>query len=146
MNSCTASSAHSTFHSDINECAVNNGGCQHSCVNTDGSFSCECLPGYSLVNNTNCSGKIFTTYLYTKVVLTSLIYVVFIHNVYLIPACLAVICVSGSVRLVGSSVSGEGTVEICVNGMHGTVCDDRWDELEASVVCRQLGYSGQSKE
>jgi len=64
---------------------------------------------------------------------------------FFIPASLAV-CVNGSVRLVGSSVSGEGTVEICVNGMYGTVCDDRWDELEASVVCRQLGYSGQSKE
>ena len=85
------------------------------------------------------------TYLCTKVVLTLLIYVVFIHNVNLIPASLAVICVNGSVRLVGSSVSGEGTVEICVNGMYGTVCDDRWDELEASVVCRQLGYTGQGK-
>jgi len=67
------------------------------------------------------------------------------HPVSLIPAFLLV-CVNGNVRLVGSSVSGEGTVEICVNGMYGTVCDDRWDELEASVVCRQLGYSGQSKE
>ena len=54
-------------------------------------------------------------------------------------------CVNGSVRLVGGSVSGEGTVELCVNGMYGTVCDDRWDELEARVICRQLGYSGESE-
>ena len=74
--------------------------------------------------------------------LTLLIYV---HILFLLSLHFAV-CVNGNVRLVGSSVSGEGTVEICVNGMYGTVCDDRWDELEASVVCRQLGYSGQSKE
>ena len=34
------------FHSDINECAVNNGGCQHECKNTLGSFMCRCSDGY----------------------------------------------------------------------------------------------------
>jgi len=34
---------------DINECATNNGGCSSdaSCTNTEGSFTCACLPGYS---------------------------------------------------------------------------------------------------
>ena len=43
---------------DINECETANGGCQHSCTNTIGSFNCSCYTGYQLdENGLNCSGE-----------------------------------------------------------------------------------------
>uniref|UniRef100_A0A1X7UCA1 SRCR domain-containing protein n=1 Tax=Amphimedon queenslandica TaxID=400682 RepID=A0A1X7UCA1_AMPQE len=51
-------------------------------------------------------------------------------------------CTTGNIRLTGGSNQFEGRVELCVNGVWGSVCDNSWDSTEASTVCKQLGYEG----
>ena len=51
-------------------------------------------------------------------------------------------CKDGDIRLVGGNNSNEGELELCYNREWRAICDDRWDDREAIVVCRQLGFSG----
>ena len=46
---------------------------------------------------------------------------------------------TGAARLVGSSSSDSGRVEVYLNGQWGAVCDSHWTDRDASVICRQLG-------
>ena len=56
-------------------------------------------------------------------------------------------CEHGSLRLVDGGTY-YGRLEICINFVWGTVCDDSFNTNDAKVVCRQLGYEvdgGQSE-
>ena len=42
---------------DINECTINNGGCEQICINDVGTYHCKCNHGYISSDNHTCDGK-----------------------------------------------------------------------------------------
>lgn len=46
---------------------------------------------------------------------------------------------SANVRIIGSGTRGRA--EVLYNNAWGTICDDDWDNNDATVFCRMLGYS-----
>lgn len=55
-------------------------------------------------------------------------------------------CAHGDVRLMGAGSDMEGRVEVCWNGVWGTVVADLlWNRKDARVVCRQLAHHDLSK-
>ena len=49
--------------------------------------------------------------------------------------------------MIDGPVESAGRVEICINGVWGTVCDEYgWSNYIARVVCRQLGYNVDTSE
>lgn len=60
-------------------------------------------------------------------------------------------CIEGDIRLVGGSNEREGIVEICQNNVFGYMCSGtsgllQWGFTNASSVCTQLGYVGNSEK
>ena len=43
---------------DIDECALDTDGCEQDCINTPGSFQCDCFEGFLLnEDNITCYGE-----------------------------------------------------------------------------------------
>ena len=58
-------------------------------------------------------------------------------------------CRDGDVRLVDGDNNYDvtaGRVEYCVGGLWGTVCGYMWGDVDAAVVCRQLGLNAIGKK
>ena len=53
---------------------------------------------------------------------------------------------TGELRLADGATNNTGRLEVCYSGEWGTVCDDLFNNLAASVACRQLGFEGRSCE
>lgn len=58
-------------------------------------------------------------------------------------------CSDGNVRLTNSSGPstsiGVGVVEVCSGDSYWSICGNDWDDVDAGVICRQLGYPFSSK-
>ncbi len=48
--------------SDVNECSIQNGDCEHQCTDFTGGHVCSCFKGFLLLSNAighNCTGELF---------------------------------------------------------------------------------------
>ena len=55
---CNLSCVLISFIADIDECSLDNDGCEHNCINTVGSSFCSCNTGYALtLDGKNCTGE-----------------------------------------------------------------------------------------
>lgn len=47
---------------------------------------------------------------------------------------------AGAMRIIDGAQEHEGRLEVYMNGAWGTICNDFFDDTDATVACRYLGY------
>ena len=78
--------------------------------------------------------------LYCQCILNYLFSVKAITNIKYTVCTFAFIVADAPIRLTGGTNELEGRVEIMFEGIWGTICDSGWDDIDATIVCRELGY------
>ncbi len=51
------------------------------------------------------------------------------------------VCYDGDTRIVGGNFYS-GRLEVCLGNRWGTICDQDWDDVAASVACRNMRFPG----
>lgn len=51
-------------------------------------------------------------------------------------------CTDGALRLAGKPFNTQSfwKLEVCFNRAWGSICNDQWDDDDAVVACRELGF------
>ena len=49
-------------------------------------------------------------------------------------------CTGGAVRLIDGVLEHEGRVEVCINGVWGSICGNGWNAIDGYVLCKELGF------
>lgn len=54
-------------------------------------------------------------------------------------------CEEGAIRLAGGKIDQEGRVEVCNNGVWGSICSASFDTVDGHVICKDLGYKSKNQ-
>ena len=81
---------------DIDECGLGIGKCQHICHNTAGSFYCSCNDGYTLESDgINCAGKLtLQMYIVTQLMFNQYCFICLKFSIFMIEGHLYAIILS----------------------------------------------------
>ena len=55
---------------------------------------------------------------------------------------ISLVCTEKEIRLYRENDEKSGIIEVCYEGVWGSVCDDDWGNKDANVACKQLGFFG----
>lgn len=130
---------------DVDECVSSPCHSNATCNNTAGSYECTCNSGFrgnGFACEFSCDDGFYLENSICGEEHSNLSSVVRAKGLAHVLTSLE--CDDGRLRIVGSrnnSQTIEGSVEICYNNTYGGICDGFWDDVDASVACKERGFS-----